>query len=190
MICSESTRYLYLNKLRIKLIFGDKPLYKYIIVSNKIIKYKRGVIMAELKDLTMKLKRLSNDIDDILSYSRYRDYDDLSGVDYNNDSETLLLVEEYKSILNRLEYIADTMEYLDRPIKEQEVLYLNQSERYQIKGSNHYYTSGSRIEFLVYDKWNNVKAWHISSVEHNGTDYYIVGYPSVLLDGLTVRTRY
>jgi len=55
----------------------------------------------------------------------------------------------------------------------------------------HEYTCGNTIEFLYYDSYDEREKWAVSSVEHDGTDYYITGnrYKEVKLDGLTVRVR-
>lgn len=145
--------------------------------------------MNKLSELTMKLNSLNADIKEVLEYSKFRDYEDLSALDYNKNAEDLLLIEEYRILLDKLDYVSNEIEYLKRPIKEEGTLYLNELGRYQIKGSNTYYSSGYGIEFLTYDDYKDCYCWHTSTVEHNGKDYYIVGYPSVELNGLKVRVR-
>lgn len=145
--------------------------------------------MRTLQELKDKLNRLNMDIADVLEYSKYKDYDDLSGVDFSKSAEDLFLVEEYRMILDRLDWVNSELEYLKQPIREEGTLYLNDSGRYQIKGSNTYFASGYGIEFLIYDEFNDTYSWHTSTVEHNGTDYYIVHYKDVSLNGLKVRVR-
>lgn len=145
--------------------------------------------MKTLQELTTKLNILNSDIKEILKYSEYEQYEDLSGIEHSNNSEDLLLVENYRILLEKLDSINHILNYLQRPIKEEGTLYLNESGRYQIKGSATYYTSGNGIEFLTYDDYNDSYSWHTSTVEHNGKDYYIVGYSEVSLNGLNVRTR-
>ena len=106
---------------------------------------------------------------------------------------------EYRGVCDRLEWINDTLEYLNRPIAETGVLHRNERKRYEIKGGREW-SCGHIIEFLCNDDchsyyneetddYENVPYWAVSSVEHNGDDYYIVRYPKIQLEGLTVRVR-
>ena len=52
-----------------------------------------------------------------------------------------------------------------------------------------YYCCGSPIEALVTDDRYDVPYWVRTSVEHDGTDYYLVGHRDVCMEGLTVRIR-
>ena len=38
-------------------------------------------------------------------------------------------------------------------------------------------------------EWVNTPYWTVSSIEHNGQDYYIVYHNDVMLQGLEVRVR-
>ena len=67
-------------------------------------------------------------------------------------------------------------------------LHRNESRRYETDGG-HYYTCGSPIEALVEDGYRDVPYWVRTTLEHNGKDYFLVGYGSVEMDGLTVRVR-
>ena len=150
-----------------------------------------------LKDLQMAMDSLQIQLSDILQQSMYREYDDLSGIvcDANNPDEQLL-VDEYKGILYRLSDVEYSLSYLKRPVEYEDTLVVRPDGRYGTRNGRTYYTSGSRIEFLYNDDvlgedgyFKTVPVWRISSVEHNGSDYFIAGYPDVDLDGLKVRVR-
>ncbi len=143
--------------------------------------------MENIKDLQNEMQKLSSQIATVLSVSKYEDYDDLSGIEYHtNNPDDLLLVNEYKSILCKLSDIQYVLEYLNKPILFEDTLILRSDGRYGTRNGKTYYTSGSRIEFFVnYDK----PAWKTSTVECNGTEYYIVGYKDIALNGLRVRIR-
>nr|WP_303040173.1 DUF5348 domain-containing protein [Enterocloster clostridioformis] len=151
----------------------------------------------KLNDMSDKLNSLSTEIKRVLSVSGYEDYSDLSCVDYDNSSsEDLLLMDEYNKIVAKLSDINDTLTYLTRPIKCTGKLHKDSCGRYAI--DEYTWTSGCTIEFLCKDSWHqrdvdgewvNTPYWAVSSVEHNGQDYYIVYHNDVMMDGLEVRVR-
>ncbi len=156
-----------------------------------------GDIMT-LEELSTELEQLRRQVKTLLNQTQYREYDDLSGVEYKRtDGEALLLSNEYRGILWKLSDIEWTLEYLSRPVEYTDTLVMDESGRYHTKNGRRTYTSGSGIEFEyleeVYNSdtedWENVKTWGTSRVEHNGERYYIVGYSTVELDGLKVRVR-
>ncbi|MCM1027391.1 MAG: DUF5348 domain-containing protein [Roseburia sp.] len=145
--------------------------------------------MADLKAVLEKANDMKWRIDSILNFSTYEDYDDLSGLKINyRDGEQLFLLEELRTVMKNLEEAKDRLSYLARPIQEVSRLHRNESGRYET-ASGHSYTSGSLIEALVKDGYHEVPYWVRTSLEHNGRDYYLVGYTDVALDGLTVRVR-
>ena len=48
---------------------------------------------------------------------------------------------------------------------------------------------GSPLEALIADECRDVPYWARTRLEHDGTDYYLVGHSKTSLDGLTVRMR-
>lgn len=113
-------------------------------------------------------------------------------------SYTDALIDEYSNVLKNLTSGSDSRwSYLLRPIAYTDTLTLYSDGRYGTSNGRNYYTSGSLIEFEDTKDTMNAEGtpeetpviWTISSVEHNGKDYYIVGYPDVDLNGLRVRVR-
>lgn len=152
--------------------------------------------MINITELTEELKKLEKQITTVLSISNYRGYDDLSNIEYSKTPDNLLLIEEYRSILYRLSDIQYDIEYLNKPIEFEDTLILKDDGRYGCKNHSMYYTSGTLIEFLYYDEvlndegfFSTLPMWRCGRVEHNGNDYYIVGYSDVDLNNLKVRVR-
>ena len=153
--------------------------------------------MGTLKELQEEMQKLSSQIATVLSVSKYRDYDDLSGIEYStNNPDDLLLIDEYKSILYKLSDVQYDLEYLNKSILFEDTLILRPDGRYGTRNNKTYYTSGSGIEFLINEEvlgedgyFTDKPAWRTSTVEHNGTDYFIVGFKDIDMNGLRVRVR-
>ena len=108
-------------------------------------------------------------------------------IDYDS-AEELFLLDELKGVMRAFQDVQDKLSYLSRPIKETSRLSRNRSDRYETY-HGHCYTCGSRIEALVSDNRHDSPYWTRTSVEHDGSDYYLVGHKEVDMDGLTVRVR-
>ena len=106
--------------------------------------------MGTLKELQEEMQKLSSQIATVLSVSKYRDYDDLSEIEYStNNPDDLLLVDEYKSILYKLSDVQYDLEYLNKSVLFEDTLILRPDGRYGTRNDKTYYTSGSGIEFLI-----------------------------------------
>ena len=95
---------------------------------------------------------------------------------------------ELRGIMEKLADVEDCIRYIVQPVLRTEQLRKNASGRYET-GSGFYYCCGSPIEALVTDGRYDVPYWVRTSVEHDGTDYYLVGHRDVCMEGLTVRIR-
>ncbi len=152
-----------------------------------------------IKELESKLQNLSYSLDRALKESGYKDNLDLSEIEYTpTDPQERFLKAECEAILENLMRAVDELEYLSKPIGETGKLYKAENGRYRATdGRNEWeYSSGSGIEFLVneiYEDENGqeteVGRWIASSVESQNGRYYIVHYPNLELEGLTVRKR-
>lgn len=150
-----------------------------------------------ITELKSAVQKLSGQISTILSTSGYQQYDDLLSIQYDiNNPDDLMIIDEYRQLLSKLSDVQYAIDYLSKPVKYEDRLTLRSDGRYGTINGTTYYTSGSRIEFLTSEEvmdssgqFVDVPAWRVSRVEHNGTDYYIVGYPDVDLNGLKVRVR-
>lgn len=145
--------------------------------------------MANINRVFSEAQKLKWSIESLLKFSKFEPYGDLSGLDIDyEDSEQLFLVEELRGIMERLSDVNRRLKYLSCPIKETSLLHKNRSGRYETS-DGHYYTSGQGIEALIKEGHPEVAYWVWTSVEHDGSDYYLVGHKGVSMDGLTVRVR-
>ncbi len=145
--------------------------------------------MEDLKKVLAEADSLRSKIDSILRISTYNKYDDLSALDINyRDGEQLFLLEELQAVMKSLDEAGGRLRYLALPVREVSRLHRNESGRFETDGG-HYYTCGSPIEALVQDGYHEVPYWVRSRLEHDGSEYYLVGHSDVDLDGLTVRVR-
>ena len=151
-----------------------------------------------IKDIFNEVEELNLKIKQVLYHAEFENYEDLSALEYNNiNPDDLMLLDELRSILTKLDEISHIINYLSRPIKKEGILHKNRNGRYEMEC--HEFSSGYGIEYLATDDWhcrydeNNeyvqTPYWCVSRIEHNGDDYYIVGANDVELEGLRVRIR-
>ena len=155
--------------------------------------------MAKLAEISEEMQKLRKEAETLLTISGYRNCDDLSELDdwkQIRSPDDRQMLEEYRSILDKLLEAVDVLSYLESPITEVSLIYKNESGRYETE-KGHYYTCGSCIEFLrtedIYNydtgEYEQGSVWTVSRVESENGEYYIVGYPEVELAGLLVRIR-
>lgn len=97
---------------------------------------------------------------------------------------------EYEQLLGigaKLEEALTRWQYLQKSVVAEGFLRKNENGRYEIDGRE--FTSGESIEVLISDPDFDETTWVKSRVEHNGEDYYLVGYEGVPMDGLMARLR-
>ena len=145
--------------------------------------------MNDLQNVLKEASAISGDISRLEKLSTYNEYDDLSGLKINyNDCEQLLLLDELRGIMEKLDDAKRRIDYLNKTVKYTGKLHKNESGRYELE-NGHYYTSGSSIEVLISDDYHEAEYWAKTRVEHNCEDYYLVGYKNISLDGLIARVR-
>lgn len=145
-------------------------------------------MMNDLEKILSSASSISTMIGELFKKSNYKDYDDLSSlkIDYN-DAEQLLLLDEFKGILDKLESAKRDIDYLNRPVTYTGFLQKNSRDRYET--GNKEFTSGNGVEVLIYDDFYEKKHWVKTRVGHDGEDYYLVGYRDIQMQGLDVRIR-
>ena len=87
----------------------------------------------------------------------------------------------------RLDEVHRQLEYLALPVRYSGQLHLQENGRYKL--GEYELTSGSSVEVLLYDEWEEVYKWVASRIEHNGESYYLVGHTDTALEGLKARKR-
>ena len=145
--------------------------------------------MADLQAALAEAVKLNQNITQFLKFSTYPEYSDLSGLDIDfHDGEQLLIWDELRRITEQLADVQEYISYLTRPVTEESRLRKGTAGKYQT-AKGYYYDCGNVIEALVSDDYHDVPYWTITSVEHNGRDYYLVGHKGVPMKGLRVRVR-
>ncbi len=135
------------------------------------------------------MAELKIQIDDILKVSTYDEHADLRGLHADRgDCDQLFLLNELRSIMRKLAVAGSSIEYLFRPVKETGFLHRDDDGEYKT-GRGYTYRIGSLIEVLLRDDSCEVPCWVLTKVEHDGEDYYLVGYEDIPLEGLRVRVR-
>lgn len=152
-------------------------------------------MQKSVKDIFNEVEELNLKIKQVLYHAEFENYEDLSTLKYDNTNpDELMMLDELRSMLMKLEEISHTINYLSRPVKKYGTLHKNENGRYEMNG--HEFSSGCGIEYLAWycrynenDECVHTPYWRASRVEHNGEDYYIVGANGVELEGLRVRIR-
>lgn len=143
----------------------------------------------EINTVLEQIAELKIQIDDILRSSTYDEHADLRGLHVDRkDSDQLFLLKQIRSIMRKLADVGCSIEYLSRPVREVSSLHQNEDGEY-VTGQGYRYRSGSLIEVLLQDDSQEVPCWVLTKVEHDGVDYYLVGYEDISMEGLNVRVR-
>lgn len=145
--------------------------------------------MADLQAALLDAVKLNQHITQFLKFSTYPEYNDLSGLDIDfHDGEQILIWDELRRITNQLADVQEYISYLTRPVIEVSRLRKGTAGKYRT-AKGHFYDCRSSIEALVTDEYHEVPYWTRTTVEHNGEDYYLVGYKGLSMDDLRVRVR-
>ncbi|PET53638.1 hypothetical protein CN514_18730 [Bacillus sp. AFS001701] len=135
-------------------------------------------LQKELFELTYKIERILSMVDD-----------QPDNIDYDpNNPDECMLYYKYRSMIDKLSDINYELNYLKRPIKEEGALYKQSNGKYTING-DYEFSSGSRIEVLVYDDLDEREEWVSTRIEHTNNDYYFFHLKETPLEGAKVRRR-
>lgn len=135
-------------------------------------------IKKDLAKIAPTMKRLANDLEEL------RGDLDKSTLDTESLSELYQLLK----LADPLDAAAHNIEFLNKAIVAEGVLYKNSAGRYAIN-DDYYFTSGSGIEILVYDDMAEHEYWLKTAIEHNGEDYYATARPALPLSNFQARAR-
>lgn len=145
--------------------------------------------MAGLNMALVQMKGLKFRIDDILSVTTYDEHADLRGLHVDHkDSEQMFQLREMRKIMRKLADIGGSIEYLFRPVRETGTLHKDENGEYRTE-KGYCYRSGSLIEALLQEDSHEAPCWVQTKVEHDGEDYYLMGYGDIPMEGLEVRVR-
>lgn len=145
--------------------------------------------MAEMKQVYKEVRTLDQELEKLFRVTLKDNYELMEEIAFNwKDAEEIFQAERLIYILGKLREAHEELKYLSKPVKEQGYLHKNSSGRYELS-SGTYVTCGSYVEALVDDGFYDVPGWVCAAIEHDGRDYYLVGYSGVPLEGLQVRIR-
>lgn len=140
-----------------------------------------------LEQMQEELNNINRSIIKLCKNTFYDEWGDLEKVEADTDSaNNNFLLEEYGRIMEKLHAASVAINYLNRPINKEGVLTKQANGRYTLRDRE--LTSGNIIEILIYDEYKECFKWLASRIEHNGKDYYVVGY-SGSIEGLKGRLR-
>ena len=145
--------------------------------------------MAGLNMALVQMKGLKFRIDDILSVTTYDEHADLRGLHADHkDSNQMFQLREMRRIMEKLADVGGSIEYLFRPVQETSTLHRDENGEYRTE-KGYCYRSGSLIEALLQEDSQEAPCWVQTKVEHDGEDYYLMGYEDIPMEGLNVRVR-
>lgn len=153
-----------------------------------------------INDVLKDIESLKYSMNEILTKSNFEGDEYLSYVSYDKkDKEDLYKLDIARDILAKLDAIVHDINYLNRPVKTEGELELNENGRYEVNGVE--LTCGRGVEYLCTDDYHAtyddgakdyicVPYWKASRIEHNGEQYYLVGASELeSLDSVHVRIR-
>ena len=145
--------------------------------------------MAELSMALVQMKGLKSRIDEIFSVTAYDDHTDLRGLHADHkDSDQMFQLREMRKIMRKLADVGGSIEYLFRPVREAGILHRDENGEYRTE-NGYSYRSGSLIEAFLQEDSQEAPCWVQTKVEHDGEDYFLVGYGDIPMEGLRVRVR-
>lgn len=142
----------------------------------------------DVKELGGSLNNLKGSIRKILIDTGHLKYGEIEVSSDKNNPEEKFLLDQYKEVVQSLSKTYSILEYLEKPISHEGTLTKNDSGRYEIDSFTEL-TSGSSIEFFIYDEYDECEKWIASRIEYTTGDYYMYGYKDIQLQGLKVRIR-
>ncbi len=140
----------------------------------------------DVKDFREKLTQLNQRIKELVTESGFNRYDGLSEVFDSTDPETLFQRYELGKVMRYLEDASDAISYMTEKEVTEGTLYKNERGRYAC--GEYELSSGSSLEVYVYDEDNERYKWRKTRMEHDGDDYYIVGFDGSP-NGVKARVR-
>lgn len=135
------------------------------------------------------LSKLQRYMDNLLP----RDYcneicDEIEFLDFeNSNADDWYLQERFNKIFSLMCDLHYEIEYLKLPVRSDGFLVKNNRGRYELNDFE--LTSGCALEIKIYDDFHECEKWVKTRLEHNGTDYYFVGYKDYSVSNRHARIR-
>ncbi|MCD8295319.1 MAG: DUF5348 domain-containing protein [Clostridia bacterium] len=109
-----------------------------------------------------------------------------------DESEDHFIREEAEWMMGKLMVVDREFRYLQRPTHGEYSLIQLPNKRYGYFAGNQTlreFSCGDCLEAKVCDQYGTHR-WAETSIEHDGNRYYLVGFPNLPLEGLTIRERW
>lgn len=141
------------------------------------------------EEIKKELSKLQRNMDNLLP----RDWDnqvcdEIEFSDFeNSNANDWYLQERFNKIFSLMTDLHYEIEYLKLPVAFDGFLVKNNRGRYEL--NNFELTSGCGLEIKIYDDFDECKKWVKTRVEHDGADYYFVGYKDYSVSGRRARIR-
>lgn len=150
---------------------------------------KEGNKMKNVNEVFQLSKDLSIEIKKAFGNLGFKDDNDFQNIDTSTlSSDEMLSYDELRKAFSNLESFNHILEYLTSPIEFEGTIPESGNGRF-VLNNGFEFTSGNRIEALIYNDFLDQMSWVKTSVESNENGYYLVGYRHISLEGLKVRLR-
>ncbi|MEC0238242.1 DUF5348 domain-containing protein [Paenibacillus kribbensis] len=133
-----------------------------------------GALEESLKWITKDLKKMEDSWTDFFNAG---------------DPQDMYLRRTFGGLEDKLSDVRRKLQGIHAEIVAEGTLRHNKDGRYEIEGTDYYFTSGSSIEVLHSFYEDEPLEWIESTVEHDGADYYLTRLKGVSMNGLTARAK-
>lgn len=157
----------------------------------------------KINEMTKRLKALSGEVKAILRDSGFEvendfypdEFDRTKTLEDGDEVADLTAdewqrVNEYRTMLDKLDIMFDRFDYLNQPITHSGKLYLTSNDRFVVDGCE--LCCGYRVEYQQYDEEHECYYWVADRVEYSDSKggYYFYNSGLALSEGIVVRVRW
>lgn len=102
-------------------------------------------------------------------------------------------IKQMQDLNQPINSLIDQINYIFLPIKHEGKLFLNEQGKYQIEGTDYYFSAGEFCEACLpyhYDEGKDTNlTWIPTRIEYGNNGYYFVERPNMRIGGIMVRLR-
>ena len=139
-------------------------------------------------ELNMELQMIKSRADVLLKKSEYAEWGEVCFEKTDeSEAERFFWEEQLNSIMCSLEELCSKINYMNGKIVCEGMLSINTNDRYCC--GDYELCCGYGMEILIFDEWKGAYRWAATRLEHNGSQYYAVGFPDQELLGIMARIR-
>ena len=145
-----------------------------------------------VKEKYEEIKNILPLLEEIVGTSDYDKYELIDSLTYDETNpDDVQLILETAWMLERLNDVILNVTFLEKKIKTECILYLNENDKYAYKDPEYgeiELTEGSPIEFYFVDEDGN-GVWVRSAIAYDDDEYYIEEFTDHDLNGTVIRVR-